>query len=254
MTDKVVEGKEVETTVEISAAAPNKDGEGSGDQYRQVSVDPLAIGQKFKKDGDFVVAANYDPTLSPAYKNLNDQHVALTQAITKEREKTEQTVRQLTEQLSQNKTMAAEEKDQIGTRLNELETSLTLTMKEAEAARVDLLKVQTAASKGLPYSYIKYVKGSTADEIAKSVEEVANDFKLQTHKHTSEELDLAVKAAAELARTETEEALKTRGKNTEGAGQGDHIFTRSEILVMPLDVYKANRTEIERQANEGLIK
>jgi CRISPR/Cas system-associated exonuclease Cas4 (RecB family) len=243
-----------EKTEPIKDEVPKKEQDGSGDQSALKNVDPLAIGRRLKKDGDFVVEANYDPTLSPAYKALNDTHVALTQKINSERKATEKSIKELQAQLSENKTMAEGDKEGVAARLQELETNLSISQKDAKAAQVELLKVQTAAAKFLPYAYIKYVSGETSEEIAKSVDEVSTDFKLQTNKISKEDLDAAVATAAEAARIETAESLKTRGKNTEGGGAVDHVYTRAEIMVMSLAEYKSHRAEIEKQQNEGLIK
>lgn len=231
-------------------ANPDK---GSGDPNKD-AVDPLAIGRKFKKIGDFVVDAAYDPTLTPQFKDLNNKFLAIQQKADVERVELTSKLDALTGKLTEKKDLESEDRQKLEKTIADMKTSIALAQKDATAAQVDLLKVQTASALGLPHHFISYVNGETPEAIKESVEKVLTDFNLQKSKFSQEDLDTASAAAANKAKAETEAALKARGQNTEGAGGGDeHVYTRGEVRAMSLADYKANRNKIADQESKGLI-
>lgn len=218
-------------------------------------IDPLAVGKKFKKVGEFVVDAAFDPTLSPQYKDLNNQVIALTQKSEAERVSMTEQLDALKLKLTDKKDIEQSEKVQLQDQISSLQVSIDVAKKDAAAANVQLLKIQTASSQGLPYNYVSYVSGETLEEIEISVKKVLDDFKVQTNKFTQAELDAASQTAAEKAKTDTEEALKSHGISTDGAGgDEDHIYTRQEISVMDMTEYAKHRDKIQEQESKGLIK
>lgn len=226
----------------------------SGTPAQASTVDPLVVGRSFKKVGDFVVDANFDPTLTPEYKALNNTLVSRAQEAEKKLNDMTASIGDLTTKLSEKEGMLASEKEAITAQLDTMRVAIEVSQKDARASRIDLLKIQTASANGLPYNYVKYVSGDTPESIAKSVKDVLADYSLTSKRFSQEELDAQVKVASEAARTETENALKNRGNPTEHGTPGEKIYTRKEIAAMDLTAYKANRSEIERQQAAGLIK
>lgn len=218
------------------------------------SVDPLALGRTFKKIGEFVVDANFDPTLTPEYKALNNALVAKSQEADSKLQEMSTSVTDLKTKLSEKEGMVASEKEALESKLGTMQTAIEVAQKDALASRVDLLKIQTASANGLPYSHVKYVTGTTPAEIEQSVKDVLADFDVASKKFTKDEMTEAARVAADNARAETETALKNRGVATENGKPGEHIFTRLEIAAMDLNAYKANRSTIEDQQKRGLIK
>lgn len=217
-------------------------------------VDPLALGRKFKKEGDFAVEAAFDVTLTPVFKTLNNQFLASQTKAKEDNAKLLLEIDGLQGKLSDKKDVSDEERQTINDQILDMKNQILVSNKEAQAANTELLKVQTAASLGLPYNFVSYVVGETPEAIRASVEKVLEDFKLQSSKYTQDDLKAAVEAAAEKSKLETEEALKTIGKPTEGGSKINHVYTRAEIAAMSLTDYKTNQTVIQRQLAEGLIK
>jgi hypothetical protein len=217
-------------------------------------IDPLALGKKFRREGDFVVDAAFDVTMTPTYKKLNDSLVALAGKSETDRSKLTEEINSLRTQLSDKHNLSAEESARITSQIDEMRNMLTVQTKEAQAAQVELLKVQTAASMGLPYNYVKYIVGENPESIKTSAQTVLEDFKLQSSKFTQDDLNSAIALASEKTAKETEERLKTVGKPTEGAGKDEHVYTRIEIAAMSLAEYKNNRAVIQKQLDEGKVK
>lgn len=218
------------------------------------AVDPLALGRTFKKEGDFTVEASFDVTLTPVFKNLNNQFLASQTKAKEDNDKLLKEIEGLTGKLSDKKDVTDEERTTINQQIEGMKNQILVSNKEAQAANTTLLKVQTAASLGLPYNFVDYVQGETPEAIRASVEKVLEDFKLQSSKYTQDDLKAAVTAAAEKSKLETEANLQTVGKPTEAGGKVEHIYTRSEIAAMSLADYKTNQVVIQKQLADGQIK
>lgn len=238
---------------EEAAALEAKDGKGKKATGKEV-IDPLTLGRTFKKEGDFAVEASFDVTLTPVFKNLNNQYLASQTKAKEDNDKLLTEIEGLTGKLSDKKDVSDDERKTITAQIEEMKGQIVISNKTAEAATTELLKVQTAASLGLPYNFVEYVQGETPEAIRASVEKVLEDFKVSTAKYSQDDLKAAVEAAAEKSKLETEEALKTIGKPTEAGGKVDHVYTRTEIAAMSLADYKTNQTVIQQQLADGQIK
>ncbi len=255
LTPEEIAAEEAATAQAAADAAANKTPEEiAAEEAAAKVVDPLTLGRTFKKEGDFAVEAAFDVTLTPVYKDLNNTFLASQTKAKEDMDKMSKMVEGLEGKLSEKKDVSDEEKATISDQIAEMKSQIVISNKTAEAATTELLKVQTAASLGLPYNFIAYVQGDTPEAIKTSVEKVLKDFKVTTSKYTQDDLKAAVEAAAEKSKTETEANLKTIGKPTEAGGKLDHIYTREEIAAMSLSDYKTNQNAIQRQLAEGKIK
>jgi len=217
-------------------------------------LDDLVKRGILKKEGGVLVEAKFDPTLTPAYKELNTTVVQKISAATDRVAQLEKELEKTSNVLKSKEDMEAADKQRMTEELSKLKSDLTIENQKAREAGIQLLKTQTAVKKGLPFNFLAYVTGETAEAIEASVEKVMGDFALQANKFTKEQLQAAEAAAAEKASKETEEKLKPRGKSTQNAAEPGHIFTREEIRRMTSAEFAANRVDILRQQSEGLIK
>jgi len=217
-------------------------------------IDNLVKLGILKKEGGILVEAKFDPTLTPAYKELNTTVVQKISAATERVSQLEKELEKTSNVLKSKEDMEAAEKQRMTEELSKLKSDLTIESQKQKEATVQLLKTQTAVKKGLPFNFLAYVTGETAEAIEASVNKVMGDFALQANKFTKEQLEAAEAAAADKASKETEEKLKPRGKSTQNAAEPGHVFSREEIRRMSSAEFAANRVEILRQQSEGLIK
>lgn len=225
------------------------------DEDSQKMLTELEKRGVLKNHGGVYVEKKFDPNLLPEVKENTNKLVDTIKASAEKTESLEKELGEVKKRLQSKEEMEASEKKELSDRLSQVESNLTIEKKRSAEASIQLLKTQTAVKLGLPFNFLDYVKGESAEEIETSVKRVMNDFALQKNKFTEEELKAQVEAAAEKARKETADRLKPRGHNTEGAAvDAGHIYTRAEIQAMSMAEFKAKQSEIVRQQEEGLIK
>ncbi len=208
-----------------------------------------------KKHGGIYVESKFDPNLLPEVKEVTNKVVDKVKAANEKVSELEASLTETKKKLQSKEDMEAAEKKELTEKLAKLDTDLSIERKKFEQATTQLVKTQTAVKKGLPFNFLDYVKGESAEEIEASVDKVMNDFALQKNKFTEEELKAQVEAAADKARKETAEQLKARGKSTENSGvEPGHIYTKAEIAAMSIAEFKTKRSEILDQQKRGLIK
>lgn len=220
-------------------------------------VDPLTVGRKFKQVGNFVVQEGFEPSLTPDYKKMQDELLSKLATLEESRGKVEAATADLQEQLKTIAEGREEERSNARQEADRLEAQIAIASKEVAVTRGELLRYQIAIQMGAPLHLLQYARGDTAEEIEASLKQVLVDFKASGETMSKEEHDAALQAAIERTRDETKAALTGSGPATPPGQHGTttkHTYTREEIASMDGETYKANREEILRQQNEGLIK